>query len=160
MPNNHVPTCASVCRLCRRSSSRWFRSSWHLWCSCCHRWLRIMTTILAIVWAPIRRCLSAHTTRSKSSKYPDFTWFTIDCRLKSDHEYSTMKQDNVQYNLHSTVTTLYNYICITGFTLSLVLSPLANFTENWLNKHFEFGPIFANFTDSCRNHVTASRNPV
>ena len=33
-----------------------------------------------------------------------------------------------------------------GFTLWLILSPLANFTENWLNKNFEFGPIFVNFT--------------
>ena len=33
-----------------------------------------------------------------------------------------------------------------GFMLWLVLSPLANFTENWLNKNFEFWPIFANFT--------------
>ena len=33
-----------------------------------------------------------------------------------------------------------------GFTLWLVLSPLANFTGNWLNKNFEFSPIFANFT--------------
>ena len=47
-----------------------------------------------------------------------------------------------------------------GFTLSLVLSPLANFTENWLNKNFEFGPIWANFCqfclDSCRNRVTVT----
>ena len=33
-----------------------------------------------------------------------------------------------------------------GFTLGLVLSPLANLTENWQNKKTEFLPIFANFT--------------
>ena len=33
-----------------------------------------------------------------------------------------------------------------GFTLWLVLSPSANFTENWLNENVEFWPIFANFT--------------
>ena len=41
-----------------------------------------------------------------------------------------------------------------GFTLWLALSPLANFTENWLNKNFEFWTIFANFPDSCRNQIT------
>ena len=34
-----------------------------------------------------------------------------------------------------------------GSTLRLVPSPLTNFTENWTNKNFEFGPIFDNFTN-------------
>ena len=44
----------------------------------------------------------------------------------------------------------------TGFMLRLVLSPSADFTENWLNNFFNFGPIFANFTkdSECRNRVT------
>ena len=42
---------------------------------------------------------------------------------------------------------LVQYVDISaGFTLWIVLSPLANFTENWPNKNFEFWPIFANFT--------------
>ena len=33
---------------------------------------------------------------------------------------------------------------------------IGEFHRDWLRKDFEFAPLFANFTDSCRNRVTVA----